>query len=367
MASNKPRILVLGGLGFIGRHLVKLLVDQNVASKIRVVDKIMVQMARLGSQFQPAFDKVETIQANLSNPDAVAKAFTDPEGDYNIVINLAGETKLSQSDGVYEEGITKLSTLVGQEALKHKTERFIEVSTGEVYESHHKQSNESAKLHPWTGIGKAKLKAEEALKGLKGLPLIIVRPAYVYGPSDIRGLAPRLCIAAVYKKTGEKLEFPKWFEEQKINTVHVRDVAKALVHLVSNGAVGEVYNLADKFDTDQTKLNAILQTVFGIHIGHLGTIESQASKLLSAESILEEVNAEHAPTWSKMVSEAKLEYSPLTPWLDLEAVSNKSLALDGSHIESTGFKYDHPEVTETLLREEVQYAVSEGWFPPSLI
>lgn len=32
--------------------------------------------------------------------DSAAKAFTDPEGDYQIVINLAGETKLSQEDTV---------------------------------------------------------------------------------------------------------------------------------------------------------------------------------------------------------------------------------------------------------------------------
>lgn len=39
-------------------------------------------------------------------------------------------------------------------------------------------------------------------------------------------LAPRFCMAAVYKKTGEKMEYPDWFEKTKINTVHVRDVAR---------------------------------------------------------------------------------------------------------------------------------------------
>jgi len=359
--------LILGGLGFVGKHLVRYLVKKEVASKIRVADKIMVQMARLGKEFSDSFDKVECIQANLTHADAVARVFTDAGGDFNVVINLASETKYSQSEQVYEEGIVKLSTVVAQEAMKHKTERFIELSTAEVYEHSSKPVTESGAVKPYHGIGKAKAKAEEQLRAVKGLPLVVVRPGIVYGPGDIRGLAPRLCIAAVYKKTGEAMEFPQWFEEQKINTVHVHDVVRSLVHLISNGEVGKAYNLADKNDTDQKKLNVILEKLFGIKIGHMGVLKSEASKLLPIDQLVSEVNAEHAPTWSKMISEAKLEYSPLSPWLDEEALLNSSMCVDGSAIEKTGFTYEKPNVTEELLRDEIKYAVAEGWFPANLI
>jgi len=359
--------LILGVLGFVGRHLVKYLVDNDLTSKIRVVDKTMVAMARLSKEFTDAFDKVETIQANLINPDAAAKAFVDAEGDYTIVFNLAGETKLSQEDSVYGDGITKLSTNVANAASKHKTEKFIEVSSAEVYEPSKTPATEASHLKPWTGIGKAKLNAENAVKAVKGLPLIIVRPAIVYGPGDIRGLAPRLCIAAVYKSTGEKMEFPQWFEETKINTVHVSDVAKALWLIATNGVVGKEYNLADSNDTDQKKLNVILEKIFAIKIGHLGTLSSEAIKLMSTESILEEINGELIPTWVKIIKESNLEFSPLSPYLDGEALQNKALCINGSGIEELGFKYEHPVVTEETIKAQLTAAVASGWFPAKLI
>jgi len=363
---SKPRVLVLGGLGFIGRHLVKYLVDNNLASKIRVADKTMMAMARLGKEFSPSFESVECIQANLINPDGAAKAFTDSTGDYNVVFNLAAETKLSQQDSVYAEGITKLSSVVATEASKHKIDKFIEVSTAEVYKPSNKGADESAALDPWTGIGKAKLKAEEALKGIN-IPYIIVRPAIVYGPGDNKGLAPRLCIAAVYKKKGEKMEYPQWFEQTKINTVHVKDVARALWHVATNAGAKEVFNLADKNETEQKKLNAIIEKVFGIQTGSMGLITSEAAKLMTTESLLEEINGEIIPTWVKMTGEAKLDYSPLSPYLESEALANKNLCIDGSAIEKIGFKYEFPTIGDSEIRGQLEHAVKEGWFPSNLI
>jgi len=67
--------------------------------------------------------------------------------------------------------------------------------------------------------------------------------------------APRLVIAAVYQHTGEEMKF-LWNKDMRINTVHVRDVCRALVHLCSKGKVGEVYNLADKGDTGAWRMLA---------------------------------------------------------------------------------------------------------------
>jgi len=361
---SKPNVLVLGGVGFVGRNFVKYLVDNNLAAKIRVVDKVLPSTAFLGQEHVSAFNNaiVEYMQGNLTSPASISKIFSLEGGKFNLVFNLAAETKYGQTDAVYAEKVLDLSVKVATEAAKQKVDRFIEVSTAQVYEAGKKASKEASKTDPWTALAKYKLKAEEELRKIAGLNLIIVRPAIIYGPGDIFGLAPRIICGAVYQHLGEKMKF-LWTEDLKINTVHVRDVAKALWHLAQKGQVGGIYNLADKADLDQGKFNKVIEKVFGIDTGFLGSVVSNLAKV-NFKAVTEEVNDKHLKPWSELCKASSIVNTPLTPYLDQEVLYNNSLSIDGTAIEETGFKYDHPDLTEALIREEIDYFVQQKLFPP---
>jgi len=66
--SAKPNVLVLGGLGFIGRNLVEWLIDSGVVGKIRVADKVLPDLAGLSEKQLKLFkdNVVEFKQANLA-------------------------------------------------------------------------------------------------------------------------------------------------------------------------------------------------------------------------------------------------------------------------------------------------------------
>ena len=93
------------------------------------------------------------------------------------------------------------SKLIGEAAAKHGVARFVDLSTAQVYEPNDKAAAEGSKLKPWTKQAAFKLKAEELLRELK-LPLVVLRPAIVYGPADVHGLSPRVIVAAVYRQLG---------------------------------------------------------------------------------------------------------------------------------------------------------------------
>lgn len=89
---------------------------------------------------------------------------------------------------MYAEKVLDLSQKVAAEAAKQHVDKFIEISTAQVYEASKKKAKEGDKTDPWTAIAKFALKAEEELRKIPGLNLIIVRPVTVYGPGDINGL-----------------------------------------------------------------------------------------------------------------------------------------------------------------------------------
>lgn len=53
--KEKPNILILGGVGFIGRNVVQWLVHHRAAKHIRVVDKVLPSVAFLGKDHKEAF------------------------------------------------------------------------------------------------------------------------------------------------------------------------------------------------------------------------------------------------------------------------------------------------------------------------
>ncbi|KAI9340005.1 hypothetical protein BDR26DRAFT_861949 [Obelidium mucronatum] len=375
--AAKPSVLILGGVGFVGRNIVTLLLDGDRVASLRVADKALPATSYLNAKQKAAFEdpRVEFVQANLSNPATLAKVFTKGDGssEFDYVFNLAGESKYSLADEVYEERITTLSTNIGKEAAKRKVKGFMQMSTGQVYAYDKKPVDEQAKLKPWTNLAKFKLKAEESLKAIEGLNLVIIRTAALYGIGDVSNITPRIIMGAVYRQLKEPMNL-LWTKDLKINTVHVADVARGIwastVMEADGGSRktpiakgGEVYNLCDKSDSDQGSINEVIKAIFGIETGFQGTIISQFAKL-NLESITEDVNEKHLEPWAQLCKAGGINSTPLTPYLDKELLRDNALNMDGSLIEKTfGFEYSVPKFTEEKVRELIADFEEIGVWP----
>merc|ERR1712100_86646 len=307
--------------------------------------------------------KVEYKQANLTSDAGIKRAFDREDGkEFNIVLNFAAETKYGQTDEVYKEKVLDLTTKVAAEAKKRNVSRFVELSTAQVLDCDNKKpAKENGKLKPFTSQAKFKLQAEEAIKGMSGLNWVILRPATVYGPGDSSGLARVIC-GAVYKHLGEKMKF-LWSEDLRLHTVHVADVCAAVWHCTTDAVKPcSIYHLADKNDTTQGKINKHLEAIFGIKSGFVGNILSHAASI-NLKGVTEEANDKHLKPWSDLCRKSGISNTPLTPYLDPELLSNNALSVDGTAIEATGFKYQHPQLTEEGMRSMITYYLDQKLFP----
>ncbi|CAG8618516.1 27442_t:CDS:2 [Dentiscutata erythropus] len=368
---TKPTVLVLGGLGFIGRNFIPYLVENDLASEIRVVDKVLLITTALNPKQKEAFSKVEVWQKDLVDRVSIERSFTRGDGSsYDYVFNLAAETKYSQIEKVYEERVYTLSVRNAEEAARRNVKVYVEVSTAEIYKPDKNPSKEEDKAKPWTMCAKYKHKAEEKIKTIEGLNLAILRPSVVYGPGATMGITPRIVCGRIYKLLNEEMKV-LWSEDLKVNTVHVTDVVRALWHVATwyqnNDKAGKgpvVFNLSDSGNTDQERINKHLGSIFGIKTGFHGTITSNLAQL-NLDSAVDESNDKHMGPWTTFIKDSKkIKNTPLTPYVDKELLCNNPLSVDGTKITvETGFQYEVPEVTDEKLVEMIEDFKVIGWWP----
>ncbi|KAL8566462.1 hypothetical protein ACOMHN_015098 [Nucella lapillus] len=380
MAANmeRPRVLVLGGTGFIGRNFVQYLVNNDLASKIRVADKVPPQMAWMNPPhlvelclsvcLSKAFEdeRVEFKHANLINPTSVENAFASDSGTFDYVVNLAAETKYGQSEPVYHEGIVRLSENCAKVAARCQVKMYIEMSSGQMASSEKKPLVEDGKKDPWTSLAQHKLQVEQTLANQHSdLNFLVLRPAIVYGPGDRQGLTPRLLIGAIYRYTKEKMKL-LWTKDLRMNTVHVEDVCRALWLLLQKGRPGEVYHVVDRNNTTQGKVCQLVSQVFEIDYDFMGSVLSTMARV-NMSSVVEEINDKHMGPWADACQHDNIANTPLTPFLDQELLYNKHLHLDGSKLEQLGFKLEHPMVEACSLRQIADDYIRMGLFPKCLL
>lgn len=78
MMAEKPSVLIIGGLGYIGRFLALYIHKNDLASEVRVVDKVLPQLAWLAPEFDEACAGDKFLQADASRERKSPLLLTQP-------------------------------------------------------------------------------------------------------------------------------------------------------------------------------------------------------------------------------------------------------------------------------------------------
>ncbi len=248
------RILVTGGTGFIGTHLVAALA--TAGNEIVVLDNLHrshVPPVRLPG--------VHFIEGDLRDRKMVYAA----SRGVRVIYHLGAQSNVMEAVANVDYSFT--TNVIGTyqvlaAALEERVERVVFTSSREVYgEAHDMPVVEECALNPQNAYGASKASAEvycRAFQRTYGLDISVLRLANVYGPGDYGRVIP-LWLERARQRTDLEL----YGGEQVLDFVPVGTVVAALQRAAATSLGGQPVNVASGVGTRLRDLAARMQALPG--------------------------------------------------------------------------------------------------------
>ncbi len=200
MSNVRSRVVVTGGAGFIGSHLVDALSE---AHEVMVIDNFSSGRRENLVQHRDN-SKVRVEEADVCDEAAMNRLVAGAEKIYHLATQCV---RLSLEDPQLVHHVNATGTLnVCRAALKGGVRRLVYISSSEVYGTAQRvPMDETHPCEPTTVYGASKLTGELYAKAFMrsfGLPVVVVRPFNTYGPrSHFEGVygevIPRFLVRAL--------------------------------------------------------------------------------------------------------------------------------------------------------------------------
>ena len=236
------KVLVTGGAGFVGSHLVRGLV--RVGARVTVLAQPGAPVAPLAG----IVDRIALLEADLTDPGPVADAIArlQPEVVFHLAAWTAGRSRPRDPEAwrlslrVNLEGT--LNLLLALVPVRDGLARIVRTGGMEEYGDGpvpFREDQREDAVSPYSASQVSATQVSHALAAQWDLPLVTVRPALIYGPGqDASFFLPSLVRACVLGH-----DFEMTSGEQTADFVFVDDVVEALLLAATrDGIAGEVIN-----------------------------------------------------------------------------------------------------------------------------
>jgi len=246
-------VLVTGGAGFIGSHLVDALLADS-ERRVTVVDRLSHGGSRLNLADHEGDERFRFVWGDVSEPGVVAAVM----GDVDAVIHAAAESHVDRSiddpRAFFESNV--LGTQAVLEVVRRAGVRMLMVSTDEVYgpgDPDGRLFDEDAPARPRSPYAASKAAADlacQAYVSTYGVDVTVVRGTNAFGPRQIERVVPTYVVNAlegrpvpVYGDGRHRREF-----------LYVEDWVRAAITVLDEGEAGVLYNIGDGHELENKDL-----------------------------------------------------------------------------------------------------------------
>ncbi len=238
-------LLVTGGAGFIGSNFVHWVKKHRPDWRLINLDLLTYAGNLENLEGIEEDHEYRFVKGDIRDGELVSKLLA--EGVTGI-INFAAETHVDRSidspSAFLETNILGTQTLLDA-ARDSKVERFLQVSTDEVYGSLGPTGAflETTPLAPNSPYSASKASADMLARAYfktYGLPLLVSRCSNNYGPFQF----PEKMVPLMITNAMEEKSLPVYGDGQQVRDwLHVQDHCSALAAILEKGTPGEVYNI----------------------------------------------------------------------------------------------------------------------------
>jgi dTDP-glucose 4,6-dehydratase len=256
-------VLVTGGAGFIGSHLVDLLLrDQE--RRVTVLDRLSIGGSKANLAQHDGDDRLRFVEGDVNDVALVGTLV----GEADAVIHAAAESHVDRSieeaRGFLESNLMGTQSIL--EAVRAAGVRMLMISTDEVYGAGSRDGSrfdEDAPLAPRSPYAASKAAADllcTAYRTTYGIDVTVVRGTNAFGPRQIERVIPTYTICAL-----EGLPVPVYGAgEERREFLHVDDWARAALTVLERGDPGVLYNIGDGTELSNLELAERIVALVGV-------------------------------------------------------------------------------------------------------
>ncbi len=240
---DNKKFLITGGSGFIGSNFIRYMLENYQGCSITNLDKLTYAGNPGNLQEFERDPRYSFIKGDICNPETVKKAMHE----IDIVVHFAAESHVDRSINSSTDFVNTnvLGTNVLLEnALKNNVERFIHISTDEVYGSIQKGSfKETDNLDPSSPYSASKAGSDLLVRSYCSthkMPAIITRCTNNFGPYQY----PEKLIPLFITNLLEDKKVPVYGTGKNVRDwIYVLDHCRAIDLIIQKGKTGEIYNI----------------------------------------------------------------------------------------------------------------------------
>ena len=241
---KRKKIIVTGGTGFIGSHLVEELI--KTGAKVLVIDKIVMPSSYFDKK--ELHKKVELALVNIADRDTIEYLFNTFQPQY--VFHLAAEAIVSNAYldpfNTFQTNVMGTVSIL-EAAKKIKVKGIIVASSDKAYGKTKEAYTEDSPLkgdHPYDVSKSCTDLIAQTYYKTYGLPVVVTRFGNVYGEGDLHldRIIPGICEAVIKKKSLLIRSDGKYVRDY----IYVKDVIDGYLLLLKNIAKtqGNAYNFS---------------------------------------------------------------------------------------------------------------------------